>query len=307
MTDVALPLPGIWTPDRPRIELPRIDLRLPRWARPWERTKEDIVLEAIAYNQKHSGNGTINSTGVSVAFGSGHAAGKNAYIAVVAFDSATDTPVMSDNDGTTTWVLLGTILRMTGTLSGQSLAVFWSPTTFSGTGRTITVKAGAGSYSGALAVVNVQGFTNTPAANGTPAYSQASGATVDTSNITTTVADAFLFAVSYPEGTTSALTTAGWTDLVAGGDGSWRGGDYGYHIVAATQTAVHATFTNSGGANGQFIGAISDGAATTTNPKTLTATEAQTATVARQDGKPLSATQAEAATVKRVVSKVLVP
>lgn len=40
MSELVIPRPEIWVPD--------YKLRLPKWARPWERTKEDVVVEAIA-------------------------------------------------------------------------------------------------------------------------------------------------------------------------------------------------------------------------------------------------------------------
>lgn len=116
------------------------------------------------------------------------------------------------------------------------------------------------------------------------------------------------------DGTNSA--TADWTAGGTSAGGTWAT-DVETTEVTHTVYAQFVVATAGGTFTAQPVYGATDAIATTAvvyhatgsavNPKTLTATEGQTATVARQDGKPLAATQTETGTVKRVVSKVLVP
>lgn len=88
MTAIALPAP---------YELPR--LRLPRWAWPWERTKEDVFVEAIALVNTTSG--TNDGSGTSLgATAASHTAG-NLIVAVVVWSGNVNANVPTDTAGNT--------------------------------------------------------------------------------------------------------------------------------------------------------------------------------------------------------------
>lgn len=197
-----------------------------------------------------------------------------------------------------------------GGIAGFSFQEFVFLTPTAGVDKVTAVSAG---NEVDVMVQEHSGFTTTPTIK-IPASPYASTVTSNSSvsgSVTTDIANAIVCSSCFPSGgASSASDGTGWTTDSGSGDANWGGGGYGHRYVSATGTYGPVTWVTTSGTSGDAnsIYAIEDGTGgATTNPKTLTATETQTATVARQDGKPLSATQAEVATVKRVVSKVLIP
>lgn len=212
---------------------------------------------ALSFVQKNSIEASASSaTGLNLVFGSNNDA-NSVFTVDVYWNHATATmAVTSTRYGALTPI--GAPLRLAGALAGWSIQSFYCPAPTAGTGDTINCKPSVTCQTGIL-IREFTGYTGTPTLDGTPQYTQQTGSPVNTGNVTTDVAVAALVSAIFPENTASSVA-APFTDEAVGGDGSWGGGDYGYDLVTAIQTAVHAVWSNTGGTNGLYLYAISDGA-----------------------------------------------
>lgn len=191
----------------------------------------------------------------SLAFPNNVTGAGSVCLAAVFWNSNTATMTITDSRSQT-WTPLGTVQRGAGGLAAWSFQCFALLSTASGA-LTVTATASAGTPTTGLHIEEFVGYTGTPTVTGSPVYNNVNGTTVNTSDITTSIAVAMVFAASFPANTTNSLS-APFTDQ--GTDASWGTGDYGYNIVSSTQTNLHATFVLTSGDAILGIFAIGDAA-----------------------------------------------
>jgi hypothetical protein len=94
MTAIALPAP---------FETPAGLIRLPRWARPWERTQDDAIAEAIGIDQPSLGEFAQDTSGSSIALTTAASAASGSLIVLSLTWVSTSETLSSVSGGGLTW------------------------------------------------------------------------------------------------------------------------------------------------------------------------------------------------------------
>lgn len=241
MSDIILPAP-IWTPDYSKLGE---NLRVPKWARPWEKTKEDALTAAVAVdstsglltNYTTSSDPPVqtpsftNTAGGLVVFvvGMGVASGGTTALSAVSYGAnamTMHTERAVTSGGTDSRVQIWYLL---GAPTGANLFSY-DPTMTSGVG--FDVWAGAISFTGHN--------TTTPL---TSNIGLASGSTGTSMSVTTpsavAVGNYFLGAIGGGDGTWGTFTPAAWFTKTGSGTQLGMG-------KAGVTTGTGATMTVSG-------------------------------------------------------------
>jgi hypothetical protein len=278
MSSIAYPKPEIWTPDYGKIGE---SLRLPKWAKPWERTKEDVAVEAAAFDAgtKATGNSASSLSFTHTPVGTPTAVILG-YFCQKAINSTTgDAPSAAPTYGGTS-----TTLVVSNTDTTSHLRIGWYYLASPAAGAQTAAINWAASQSGCGLVV----ITVTGDAASAPASSQvATGAGNSTSGTVTPVAPGsndlvVMLASSNTSGagwTTGSGMSSGQVQIFIDNSGNndwvsdYRPGSSG------TGALTHAVTTGTWFMSALTLPAAGGG---TSNPKTLTATQAEAAAILRQ-------------------------
>lgn len=222
MTAIALPAP------------PRIVLRLPRWAWPWERSIEDEIAAAIAIDQANIGNAGIDSSATSIPFTTTQIVAANGFIVVNPTWGDQTRTLSSVSGGGLTWTIdkqgVSSGLQNVGcaVVSAQAPAGLASGTVITAT------------YSGATVGRGISGSSFTGVATSSPVDvtsgpTDFTGTTAWTTGSTTIAAGSLLIAVAHCSTTndTSTITSPSIEAQDFGGGAGTFGQTVGYRIELA--------------------------------------------------------------------------
>lgn len=241
---------------------------------------------ALAFVQKN----TAQATGANaLALGSSVGGAGSILVADVFWNNSSDLTSLADNKGNT-WTPVGSRQSGSGGLAGYSILTYVCLAPAAGA-TTVTATPSTAVDVGLL-IREYNGFTGMPAITGTPVYNAPTGTAVNSGDITTTVADAICISSCFPADACTDPIGGGYTTRAVGlfdSDPNWGGGDYADKIVTTIQTGLHCSYTITSSSINMIVNFAVGNASNVTNPKTLTASQAQ------------------APSVPKAVNKILVP